>query len=72
MTDCTQEACRLKPVIMLTDKGLPCFGRWNFGLTGEDRDRAARNRDYAAQRMTADQIAEAQRRAREWQPTPGP
>ena len=34
MTDCTQEACRLKPVIMLTDKGLPCFGRWNFGLVG--------------------------------------
>ena len=41
-------------------------------LTGEDRDRAVRIRDIVAARMTADQIAEAQRRAREWTPTPQP
>ncbi|MEW6489913.1 MAG: hypothetical protein AB1578_18640 [Thermodesulfobacteriota bacterium] len=36
------------------------------GLTGEDRDRAARNRDHVAEKMTPAQIAEAQRLAREW------
>ena len=41
-------------------------------LTGEDRDRAVKNRDDVAERMTAEQIAEAQRRAREWTPTPEP
>ena len=39
-------------------------------LSGEDRDLAVKNRDVVAGRMTADQIAEAQRRAREWTPTP--
>ena len=39
-------------------------------LTGEDRDLAVENRDAVAARMTADQIADAQRRAREWTPTP--
>ena len=41
-------------------------------LSGDDRDRAVRNRDTVAARMTAEQIAEAQRRAREWTPTPEP
>ena len=41
-------------------------------LSGDDRDRAVRNRDDVAGHMTADQIAEAQRRAREWTPTPEP
>ncbi len=36
---------------------------------GEYRDRAVKNRDDAAARMTAGQIAEAQRLAREWKPT---
>ena len=35
-------------------------------LFGEARDRAVRDRDAIAARMTAEQIAEAQRRAREW------
>jgi TPR repeat protein len=34
--------------------------------SGEDRDRRVRNRDNIAAKMTAEQIAEAQRRAREW------
>ena len=33
---------------------------------GEDRDRWVKNRDNNAAKMTAEQIAEAQRRAREW------
>ena len=41
-------------------------------LSGEDRDLAVRNRDTVAARMTAEQIAEAQRRAREWTPKPEP
>ena len=38
--------------------------------SSEDRDRRVKARDDLAERMTADQIAEAQRRAREWTPTP--
>ena len=34
--------------------------------SGEDRDRWVRNRDLDAAKMTADQIAEAQRLARAW------
>ena len=41
-------------------------------LSGEHRDWAVRVRDDVAGRMTAEQIAEAQRRAREWTPTPEP
>ncbi len=41
-------------------------------LSGEDRDLAVRHRDGLAAQMTPDQIAEAQRRAREWTPTPEP
>ena len=37
----------------------------------EDREDYVEARDAVAARMTADQIAEAQRRAREWTPTPG-
>jgi hypothetical protein len=37
-------------------------------LTGDTRDRAVKARDQIALRMTADQRAEAQRRAREWKP----
>lgn len=40
--------------------------------SGEDRERRVKARDAVAARMTADQIAEAQRRAREWTPTPEP
>ncbi len=36
--------------------------------SGNDRDSAIRYRDLAASRMTPDQIAEAQRLAREWKP----
>ena len=35
---------------------------------GEKRDRSVRNRDRLAQKMTSEQIAEAQRLAREWKP----
>jgi TPR repeat protein len=35
---------------------------------GEDLDTAVKNRDIVAKLMTQDQIAEAQRRAREWRP----
>ena len=35
-------------------------------LTGEERERVVRSRDLAAGRMTPDEIAEAQRLAREW------
>ena len=41
-------------------------------LTGEDRNQAVTRRDIVAGRMSADQLAEAERRAREWQPTPEP
>ena len=34
--------------------------------TGEDRDRAAKVRDKLAKRLTTEQLAAAQRRAREW------
>ncbi len=37
----------------------------------EGRERAARNRDMVAEEMTAEQIAEAQRQAREWRPKTG-
>ena len=40
--------------------------------SGEDRDTRVKARDAVAERMTAEQIAEAQRRAREWKATPGP
>jgi len=35
-------------------------------LTGEDRDQAVGNRDFIANRLSPDQLAEAQRLAREW------
>ena len=35
---------------------------------GEDRDRAVKNRDFVAKRMTPAQISEAQKLAREWKP----
>ncbi len=35
---------------------------------GEDRDRAARNRDIVAKIMTPAQISEAETLAREWKP----
>ena len=41
-------------------------------LSGEARSRSAQARDEVAGRMTADQVAEAQRRAREWTPTNQP
>ena len=40
--------------------------------SGDTRDRYLRGRDAVARLMTADQIAEAQRRARELSPTPEP
>ena len=40
--------------------------------SGYDRDMSLKGRDALAERMTPEQIAEAQRRAREWQPTPEP
>ena len=36
----------------------------------EIRDTATHNRDFIASKMTADQVAEAQKLAREWKPTP--
>ncbi len=35
---------------------------------GKDRDRAVKNRDIVAKRMTPAQISEAEKRAREWRP----
>jgi uncharacterized protein len=37
----------------------------------EDREQAARHRDIVASKMTAAQIAEAQKQAREWRPKRG-
>ena len=37
-----------------------------------EREIYVQGRDSLAERMTAEQIAEAQRRAREWTPTPEP
>ena len=37
-------------------------------LDQKERDRAARNRDLVASKMTAAQIAEAEKLAREWEP----
>ena len=36
--------------------------------SGEDREQAVKNRDLIAEKMTSEQIAEAQRLAREWKP----
>ena len=41
-------------------------------LSGEDREKYVEARDAVAGLMTPDQIAKAQRRAREWTPTPEP
>ena len=35
---------------------------------GEERDKAVKNRDHVAKRMTPAQISEAQKLAREWRP----
>ncbi len=40
--------------------------------SGEDRDKFAQSRDSIAARMTSEQVAEAQRLAREWKPTVEP
>ena len=40
--------------------------------SGEDREKYVEVRDLTAKLMTANQVAEAQRRAREWTPTPEP
>ncbi len=40
--------------------------------SAEDRDEYVKERDDVAARMTPEQIAEAQRRAREWTPTDQP
>ena len=40
-------------------------------LTGEERATAAKNLDATAKKMTSEQIAEAQRLAREWKPKTG-
>ncbi len=45
---------------------------WNLAASryppGEDRDKAVKNRDIVAEKMTPAQIAEAQKLAREWMP----
>jgi len=41
------------------------------GGDDEDREMAAKNRDLTAEKMTSEQIAEAQRLAREWKPKTG-
>lgn len=41
------------------------------GSGDDDREMAVRNRDLAAEKMTSEQITEAQRLAREWQPKTG-
>jgi hypothetical protein len=38
--------------------------------SGDDQKQSAEVRELVAKKMTAEQIAEAQRRAREWKPTP--
>jgi hypothetical protein len=38
-------------------------------LTGEDRERAVRGRDIAADELTPDDLSEVQRLAREWDAT---
>ena len=38
---------------------------------GEDRELTVKNRDLVAEKMTSEQIAEAQRLAREWKPKTG-
>lgn len=40
--------------------------------SGANRERLVKGRDAVAERMTPDQIPEAQRLAREWTPTPEP
>ncbi len=40
--------------------------------SGEDRDIFAKLREAVAERMTSEKLADAQRRAREWKPTPEP
>ena len=38
--------------------------------SSENREKRVESRDEVAERMTPEQVAEAQRRAREWTPTP--
>ena len=40
--------------------------------SGEVRERFEEFRDALAERLTSDQLSEAQRRAQEWTPTPEP
>jgi len=40
-------------------------------LADDDREKAVKNRDSVAEKMTSEQIAEAQRLAREWKPKTG-
>ena len=40
--------------------------------SGEDLDRYVTSRDAVAEEMTSEQIADAQRHAREWTPPPEP
>ncbi len=42
--------------------------KWLNLAAAQGHETAKQNRDLAAERMTPDQIAEAQRLAREWQP----
>ena len=42
------------------------------GSSNENRDTYVQARDAVTRRMTSGQIDEAQRRAREWTPTPEP
>jgi TPR repeat protein len=41
-----------------------------FNLAASELDKAARNRDVVASKMTPAQIAEAQRLVQEWKPKP--
>jgi len=49
-----------------------CIVEWGYTLEGPSGEvDGARNRDIIARKMTAEQIADAQRRARDWRPRAG-
>jgi TPR repeat protein len=61
-------------VMYATGEGVPqdhvLAHMWFNLAAAQGNDKALRNRDTAGKRMTPDQLAEAQRMAREWKPKP--
>ena len=62
--DMGKRRCRMTDFKWFFENAGPRFEAGQY--FGEDRERAVGGRDRAADRLTPDQLAEAQRLAREW------